>query len=276
MSYESELQAIVSRFNAQTTVPTVLWDGFNAPTDDTDTPAIDPADFGAAIWARLTVGPVPRAVAPVSGVSRPGPVGLGADAPTYREGLITTQHFGPRGSGMDLLLPYVEETRATFHRARFGNVVCKDVDPVDIVGPDGEWFQVNTTTPYYVLEIFEEAMAADRVTETYEQTAHGLTVGKATGLTASGFALARANSADTLADGVVSRVRTADKFDITHEGRVTVSAHGYGAAGTRLYLSQATAGLLTATAPLSGLRQEVARVWDENTILVRPRTAESL
>lgn len=276
MSYESELQAIVSRFNAQTTVPTVLWDGFNAPTEDSDTPSIDPADFGAAIWARLTVAPVPRAVAPLSGVSRPGPVGLGSDAPTYREGLIVTQLFGPRGSGMALLLPYVDETRAAFHRARFGNVVCKDVDPADIVGSEGEWFQVNVTTPYYVLEIFEEAMASDRVVETYDQTAHAMTIGKAVLLSTGGIVLARANSADTLADGVISRVRTADKLDVTHEGRVTLSAHGYGAAGTKLYLSQATAGLLTTTAPLSGLKQEVARVWDENTILVRPKTAETL
>lgn len=152
MSYLTELQNIVSRFQANSTVPSVAYDDFNS--GKFDTPTISTSDFAAGIWARPTVAPVPRAVAPLAGVTRPGPVGLGADAKTYREGLIVVQHFAPRGSALLDLLGKVDETRSIFDRARFGNIVCRDTDAPEIVGPDesGEWFQVNTTTPYYVLE----------------------------------------------------------------------------------------------------------------------------
>jgi hypothetical protein len=103
-----------------------------------------------------------------------------------------------------------------------------------------------------------------------------LTQGQAVALTSSGIVAARANAAATLAIGIVNRVRTVDKIDVTHEGKATVAAHGYGPAGARLYLSQVTAGALTTTAPTAGLRQEVARVVDADTLLVRPQVAEAL
>lgn len=274
MTVYSEVRAIVSRFSAQTSIAAVEYAAANAPP--LQTPTVDPADYAASIWARLNLTPVPRAVAPLAGVGRPGPVGIGPLAPTYREGLITVEHFGPRGSGADGLLGKVDETRAIFHRARFGNVVCRDAEPADIVGSEDEWFQVNAGIFYYVMELFEEGDMADRVVETYAQAAHGRTVGEAVALTGSGIAAAQANASETLAVGVVSRFRTADKIDVAHEGLVTVAAHGYGAVGTRLYLSQVTAGALTTTAPTTGLKQEVARVWDADTLLVRPQVAESL
>lgn len=158
MSYLSEITAIVDRFASGTSIAAVDYAAGNLPGSGDggvfQTPTVDPANPDAAIWARITVAPVPRAVAPVAGVTRPGPVGLGPQAPTYREGLITVQHFAPRASGGAAIFAKVDETRALFDRARFGPVVCRDTDSPDPEGYEesGEWWQINTTTPYYVLE----------------------------------------------------------------------------------------------------------------------------
>lgn len=53
---------------------------------------------------------------------------------------------------------------------------------------------------------------------------------------------------------------------------VTWTAHGLGSGGTRLWLSQSTAGAMVTTEPTSGLIQPLGEVVDTNTILWRPST----
>ena len=101
------------------------------------------------------------------------------------------------------------------------------------------------------------------------QASHAMVVGDLvyrSGATA--WSDARANSEATLAEGIVVDVEDANNLSVTTlDGtQVTITAHGFGATGTKLYLSQGTAALITATAPTSGLIQPIGSVIDTNTI----------
>jgi hypothetical protein len=81
------------------------------------------------------------------------------------------------------------------------------------------------------------------------QSAHGFTVNQCVYYTGSAWALSQANSASTATVyGVVTTVVDANDFIITTGGTGTL---GTLTAGTKYYLSDATAGLLTSTAPTS-------------------------
>lgn len=97
----------------------------------------------------------------------------------------------------------------------------------------------------------QAAVAGDTVTDkNVLQTAHGFSVGQVVYETGSGFALAKANAAATsLYAGVISKVEDANHFDIVYSGVIT-GLSGL-SAGTMYYLSAATAGATTSTAPSS-------------------------
>jgi hypothetical protein len=50
--------------------------------------------------------------------------------------------------------------------------------------------------------------------------------------------------------------------------KANLPAHGLGTAGTKVWLSQATAGAATATEPTSGLAQQLGKVFDADHIIV--------
>lgn len=104
--------------------------------------------------------------------------------------------------------------------------------------------------------------------------AHGFPVGsvlKTDG--AGGWLLAQADSEQNLGRGVVTAAPTADRFALTFgRGAIRVPAHGLGAAGDRLYTSQATPGALVSTAPPSGWRQYWAEVLSADVLLFEPFT----
>lgn len=150
MSWANTQDAIITRFSANTTVPAanIAWDGFNGPT-------FNPPD--SAVWVRPSITAVPEAVARLTGVTHPGPLGLGTLVPTYREGMIIVQHFAPRGSGQNTVQDFVDLTNAIFHRQSFGAspvVVCRDADEPIRTGfdPSDEYFQINAVIPFYYLD----------------------------------------------------------------------------------------------------------------------------
>lgn len=110
------------------------------------------------------------------------------------------------------------------------------------------------------------------------QLAHGLSVGNLVYRNASTWTKARANADTTLAEALVVSVSDANNFRLVYigPGEATYTAHGLGSAGTKLYLSQGTAGLMTATAPTSGIRQQVGKVKDTNTLILWPHIVEVL
>ena len=106
------------------------------------------------------------------------------------------------------------------------------------------------------------------------QVAHVLTAGDVVRVDAT-FKLVKAK-ADTIANsqavGIVSAVIDVDNLKVKFGGELPLSAHGF-AAGP-LYLSAATAGALTSTAP--AIKKQVASVRGANTIIVVDMVALSL
>lgn len=104
------------------------------------------------------------------------------------------------------------------------------------------------------------------------QATHGMVVGDLVYRSSStAWADAKADAESTLTDGIVVDVEDTNNYSVaTMDGTlVTITTHGFGATGTKLYLSQGTAALITATAPTSGFIQAVGKVIDTNTILFR-------
>lgn len=110
------------------------------------------------------------------------------------------------------------------------------------------------------------------------QSAHGLSVGNLVYNNAGTWTKARANADTTLAEALVVAVESTSLFRVRYigPGEVTYTAHGLGAAGTKLYLSQGTAGAITTTAPTSGIRQQVGKVLDTNKLILWPHVVEVL
>jgi hypothetical protein len=88
------------------------------------------------------------------------------------------------------------------------------------------------------------------------------------------WALARANSPTTMGSHIVTNV-TETSFDVVLIGRITSAAHGLGNAGDWLYVSESTAGVLTATPPTT-YSNPLMQVIDEDTFEVVPYQASKI
>lgn len=113
---------------------------------------------------------------------------------------------------------------------------------------------------------------------TYSQASHGFAVGDVIRQSAAAtWTKAQADSPGNVGVGLslVIDVPTSGSFQCWHRNashEVTLTSHGFGAFGTKLYLSQGTAGALTATAPTTGIILYCGYVVDANTIRWEPGT----
>ena len=127
-----------------------------------------------------------------------------------------------------------------------GGVVWTDADSMEVIaaGTSGQILQSNgAAAPSWV-----NPAATTAVTKSVNQTAHGFAVQDIVYYTGSAWAKAKADADSTSeAIGMVSAVADADNFTVTYSGEVT-GLSGL-TSGTTYYLSAATAGLATATAP---------------------------
>jgi len=130
------------------------------------------------------------------------------------------------------------------------------------------------TANYAALDETPEALSTAGFLQS--QAAHGFAVKDLVYYGASGWAKAQADSASTLAAGVVLAVPDASSFRVAYlaNQEVTLASHSLGSAGTLLYLSEATAGLITSSQPSTGFVQRVARVKDANTLILWAHPAE--
>jgi hypothetical protein len=85
------------------------------------------------------------------------------------------------------------------------------------------------------------------------------------------WALARANAVNTMGTGIVINV-TSSTFSYVQSGRITATSHGLGSAGNWLYVSEGTAGLLTATPPTT-YSNPLVFIYDTNTLIIFPYLA---
>lgn len=91
--------------------------------------------------------------------------------------------------------------------------------------------------------------------------------------TTDAWVLAQADSEANLATHLVVRANThptapANSWILRHTGIVSGITHGLGADGTKLYLSNVTAGALLSAAPATAIQQHVAQVINATTLLV--------
>jgi len=127
---------------------------------------------------------------------------------------------------------------------------------------------------YAALDETPEAVSTAGFLQT--QAAHGFSAGDAVYHDATGWHLAQADDSATLAAGLVLAAPDASTFRVAYliGQEVTLAAHGLGAAGTVLYLSEATAGLVTSSLPATGLVQRLGQVKDANTLILWAHPAE--
>lgn len=114
------------------------------------------------------------------------------------------------------------------------------------------------------------------ISRTFTQVAHGLSVGNMVYFDGI-WRKAKADAATTLAEGLVSEVSGDNIIVVLINGIfVSVTAHGLGAAGTTLWVSDSTAGALTSTEPSAGgsYSQVVGQTIDANTIALQTLDAE--
>ena len=87
----------------------------------------------------------------------------------------------------------------------------------------------------------------------------------------STFTAAQADSASTLADGIVTAVVAATSYTVfVGVGVCEITAHGLGSAGDEGFTSTSSAGDSTTTPPSGGvIRQKVFQVLDDDNLLFR-------
>lgn len=88
------------------------------------------------------------------------------------------------------------------------------------------------------------------------------------------WALARANALNTMGTHIIINVSSTG-FEVVQAGKITASSHGLGSAGDWLYVSEGSAGTLTATPPTI-YSNPLLQVLDENTLEIHPYLASKI
>ncbi len=124
----------------------------------------------------------------------------------------------------------------------------------------------------------EAAASAVAQGDLQTQTAHGLAVRNLVRWNGSAWVKALADSDTTVAQAIVASVESTSQFRVIYlSGRqATFAAHGLGAGGTKLYLSQSVAGAITATRPTTYPIQQVGLVKDANNLILQAYPLEAL
>lgn len=120
---------------------------------------------------------------------------------------------------------------------------------------------------------------SDASTFEVTQAAHGLALGDAVFLNdaTTDWEAAQADDVNTLGTHIVVRVVDANTFCVSNNGPFAYPAHGLGGPGVYLYVSAATPGGLTSTAPSPpDFNNPIAQVLDAGTLLVLPYRASRI
>lgn len=126
---------------------------------------------------------------------------------------------------------------------------------VDSTNGAAVWNNLGTSTP-------------TKLVDSISLTSHGFSAGDVIRRSGSSYVKAQADSeANGVVLGVVETITDSNNFTVVYSGKLTKVSHGF-SIGAILYLSQGTSGLLTATAPTSGVKKPVAIVSDANSYVV--------
>lgn len=225
-------------------------------------PAADPLNPTGTSWVRLT-----------DYVDLAQRLAISPTGKRQYFGTIYAEVFAPAGTG-DSYVRSVAGSIAEYFRNQTdqaGAIWYEEPEPrfAPLPEEEADLIRYEVRIPvHYQFNPDDVPLEVSYPVETYAPgSAHGLSAGNAVyRVDSSTWAKAQANSEATVAMGVVVSVPTSTLAHISVGPTASVQAHGLGAGGTKLYLSQVTAGLLTATAPTSGISQLVATVLDANRL----------
>lgn len=197
---------------------------------------------------------------------------LGTNSHSRTAGVFTAEIFEPPDTQDAAAWAKADTIAGIFRRADFDGFKFGEPSAMEAPLPDSEpWYRVTVEVPYYRHWLPSEVdELASYPTLNVSQAAHGFVVGEWLYAASGTWAKAQATAAATLAyPAVVTRVIDATKFQVTLPGgKANLPSHGLGTAGTKVWLSQGTAGADTATEPSTGLAQQVAKVWDADHLIV--------
>lgn len=228
------------------------------PNTNIQRPTPDPSNAAATTWARLTIrnGDFAR-------------LGLGDFARREAIGVGIVDVYTPKGVGTALAAGHADTLLATFRNQTDGAVVYEEPSARVPETQEPDLFRVQVEIPFR-LEFQPDAGIEQVVYPviTISQAAHGFAAEDAVYVASGTWAKAQADSESTLAHGLVVGVPDTGTANISLGPIAKIAAHGLGAGGTKLYLSQGTAGLLTSTKPTTGIEQFVATVLDADRLLL--------
>jgi hypothetical protein len=196
---------------------------------------------------------------------------LGPEGNERVPGVVLLETYVPFGKGTQTVRTYSDSLAAIFRRVQVDDMVFGTPTAREAATQETGWHRWIVECPFYRDEtIGEENEVAIYGSRVVTQAAHGLVAGDWLKVAAGTWSKALADTSANLAlPGVVVNVPTLGKFRVVTDGAANLPAHGFGAAGTKLWLSQATAGEATATEPSSGLAQQVGVTVDADHVLVR-------
>lgn len=186
-------------------------------------------------------------------------------------GVALIEVYVPADERDNVARSYVDSLTAIFRRVTVDDLVFLTPSAREKSTQEAGWYSWLIECPYYR----EETVGAASEVAVYgnqlvTQAAHGLAVGDWIKAAAGTYGKAQANAEANLCwPGVVVQVVDTGQFRFAYVGKANLPAHGYGTAGTKLYLSQATAGAVVTSEPSTGWVQQVGKVIDANHVDVQ-------
>jgi len=175
-----------------------------------------------------------------------------------------------------------EDGRATWNVPTSGSVPTIGIEEHDIYLDDGS----NTTSGSpgfrrYTGSIWEDIAGSsgggggsgEVLSIVVVQAAHGFSTGDAIYFDGSDWQKAKADAVSTLGTHIAN-VTDSGNFGAVQAGKITVTGHGLGSVGEWLFVSDATAGLLSTTE--SDLSNPLAQITDADTLFVHNFRASTL
>lgn len=193
-------------------------------------------------------------------------------------GVVIVEIYVPDGTGDSTARTYADSISDIYRRIHVDGVRFQEPRAGRASTQEHGWYRWLCEIEFEA-DTFpgEPSVSVSYPTEVVTQAGHGFNVNDWVYVSSGTWAKARADSASTLAFGVVTEATDTDNFKVTlSHGKANIPSHGHGAAGTKVYLSQDTAGAGTTSAPTSGIKQHVATVFDADHLIVHDYQPESL
>lgn len=192
-------------------------------------------------------------------------------------GVVLVEIYTVDGTGDGTARTYADSICNIFRRIEVDGILFREPMAYESASQEPGWYRWLCEIEFQAdSNPAEPSVSASYPVQLISQSAHGFVVGNFVYASAGTWAKARANSASTLSLGVVVGVPDAGNFKVALWGTANVPSHGFGSAGTKVFLSQVTAGAGTTSAPTTGISQQVATVIDADHLLIQDFAAERL